>query len=533
MSSAAGDAENPENSPKEEFNIIQEGQAKVGFRGPVFYNPVQEFNRDLTVTVLRQFSDDRQKWHQEQAAKSAAVSNGEGEEPPKKKNKLTINEDGKIRILDALSASGLRALRFSKEVPNVGFIMANDFSDNAVASIQENVKLNEVEDLVEAHFGDAVMTMMEHRGIDKRFHAVDLDPYGTASTFLDSAVQCVADRGILMVTCTDMAVLCGNTPEACYNKYDAVTTRMKCCHEVGLRILLRAIDSAANRYTRYIEPLVSISVDFYVRVFVRVHTGAFQAKQSGTKVGTVLVCSGCNAMEPIPMLKRGENNQENKYSLPTIRHSLTGPNNLCVHCNNRLHQIGPIYLAPIHSKPFVTSLLERLKSTPEAERLGTHGRLQGVLTMVSEELEEVLYYEHDQMANTVKVSVPKVQSLRSAILHAGFKVSGSHCNPRAIKTNAPMQLLWDIYRQVAKDTSVDREKRLAKESAGYHILGQPITNTINFSLHPGAIEQAKKENLVRFQCNRGKNWGPRQKAKGSVNSTKAGFQLTNVEQHKK
>ncbi|CAP25390.2 Protein CBR-TRM-1 [Caenorhabditis briggsae] len=532
MSSAAGDAENQKIRPKKSSilfkkllknnfaNLSVSGQAKVGFRGPVFYNPVQEFNRDLTVTVLRQFSDDRQKWHQEQAAKSAAVSNGEGEEPPKKKNKLTINEDGKIRILDALSASGLRALRFSKEVPNVGFIMANDFSDNAVASIQENVKLNEVEDLVEAHFGDAVMTMMEHRGIDKRFHAVDLDPYGTASTFLDSAVQCVADRGILMVTCTDMAVLCGNTPEACYNKYDAVTTRMKCCHEVGLRILLRAIDSAANRYTRYIEPLVSISVDFYVRVFVRVHTGAFQAKQSGTKVGTVLVCSGCNAMEPIPMLKRGENNQENKYSLPTIRHSLTGPNNLCVHCNNRLHQIGPIYLAPIH-------IDTRSRTT------GNSWTSSRRLTMVSEELEEVLYYEHDQMANTVKVSVPKVQSLRSAILHAGFKVSGSHCNPRAIKTNAPMQLLWDIYRQVAKDTSVDREKRLAKESAGYHILGQPITNTINFSLHPGAIEQAKKENLVRFQCNRGKNWGPRQKAKGSVNSTKAGFQLTNVEQHKK
>ena len=37
--------------------------------------------------------------------------------------------------------------------------------------------------------------MMEHRNVDKRFHAVDLDPYGSASVFLDSAVQCVADGG--------------------------------------------------------------------------------------------------------------------------------------------------------------------------------------------------------------------------------------------------------------------------------------------------------------------------------------------------
>lgn len=38
--------------------------------------------------------------------------------------------------------------------------------------------------------------MMAHRGIDKRFHAVDLDPYGSPSLFLDSAVQAVSDEGI-------------------------------------------------------------------------------------------------------------------------------------------------------------------------------------------------------------------------------------------------------------------------------------------------------------------------------------------------
>lgn len=71
-----------------------------------------------------------------------------------------------------------------------------------------------------------------------------------------------------------------------------------------------------------------------------------------------------------------------------------------------------------------------------------------MLTMVHEELDDILYYVHDQLANTVKVSVPKAQSVRSAILNAGFNVSGAHCNAKALKTNAPMQLLWDIYRQV-------------------------------------------------------------------------------------
>lgn len=47
---------------------------------------------------------------------------------------------------------------------------------------------------------------------------VDLDPYGSPSVFLDSAVQCVADGGMLMCTATDMAVLCGGNGEACYSK---------------------------------------------------------------------------------------------------------------------------------------------------------------------------------------------------------------------------------------------------------------------------------------------------------------------------
>ncbi|EYC10749.1 hypothetical protein Y032_0054g2531 [Ancylostoma ceylanicum] len=177
------------NGPKE-LVIVQEGKAKVGFKGPVFYNPVQEFNRDLTVSVLRQFVRSRAS-NQSQTSGSG----GDGEPVAKKQKLKAVCEDGPIRILDALSASGLRAFRFSQEVENVDYVLANDFSENAVESIKENITLNGVEGKVRANFGDAVVTMMEHRNIDKRFHAVDLDPYGSASVFLDSAVQCVADRG--------------------------------------------------------------------------------------------------------------------------------------------------------------------------------------------------------------------------------------------------------------------------------------------------------------------------------------------------
>ncbi|CAJ0577825.1 unnamed protein product, partial [Mesorhabditis spiculigera] len=511
-----GDAE-----PSATTTIITEGMAKVSFTGPTFYNPVQEFNRDLTVSVLREFVRTRHEYRAQQQQQPADPA-----EPAKKKKKLAIeNEDGSIRILDALSASGLRALRFSQEVPDVAFVLANDFSENAVETIKQNVKLNNVEDKVEAHFGDAIMTMMDHRGIDKRFHCVDLDPYGSASPFLDSAVQCVADRGLLMVTCTDMAVLCGNTPESCYNKYGAIPIRINACHELALRMLLRTIDNAANRYTRYIEPILAISVDFYVRVFVRMHTGAAKAKESALKVGRVLSCSGCGSYETIPIIRKVVEGKGVRYMPALANSQLLDAEQKCVHCGHSVHEGGPIYTAPIHNEEFVRGILHRLKSTPEEERLGTHGRLLGMLTVVSEELHDVpLYYAHDQLACVVKAVTPKLIDMRSALLNAGYRVSGSHCNARAVKTDAPPSFIWDICRFVAEKSKVNVEK-FKDEQPGKAILSKASTAPVNFTLHPKAESQARSEQLVRFQDNKGKNWGPRAKAKGSVSSVKAGFQI--------
>ena len=41
---------------------------------------------------------------------------------------------------------------------------------------------------------------------------------------------------------------------------------------MALRILLASMERAAARYKRYIVPCLSLSIDFYVRVFVRIYT---------------------------------------------------------------------------------------------------------------------------------------------------------------------------------------------------------------------------------------------------------------------
>lgn len=42
-------------------DLVKEGKAEVLYPPYVFYNPVQEFNRDLTIAVISQFSKEKMR----------------------------------------------------------------------------------------------------------------------------------------------------------------------------------------------------------------------------------------------------------------------------------------------------------------------------------------------------------------------------------------------------------------------------------------------------------------------------------------
>uniref|UniRef100_A0A914HG86 tRNA (guanine(26)-N(2))-dimethyltransferase n=1 Tax=Globodera rostochiensis TaxID=31243 RepID=A0A914HG86_GLORO len=493
----------------DEVAEVTEGLARISTPtdgGETFYNPVQEFNRDLTVIVLKAFTAEREAKKEEQKPKEGTTS-----EPAAKQRKITgsntarhplasqqLLDGGGIRVLDALSASGLRAIRFALEVPNVERVLANDFSERAVEAIRRNVELNGVQDRVEAVFSDAIDLMMAHRKFGKRFHAVDLDPYGSASVFLDAAVQAVMDEGLLMVTCTDTAILCGNTAEACFNKYGSVPLRHKSCHELALRILLRAIDGHANRHKRYIVPLLSVSVDFYVRCFVRIRSGAAVAKDSVTKLAHMHCCATCQSLDLQPLLKKSVNGASVRFSNAHFQSDLIrlterqgtsrdgGLVATCAHCGGTaVHTGGPIWVAPTCDVEFVGKLLAILNCPKAGDaKLGTRERLEGLLTVLSEELHDVpLFYEHDQLMNVVKCPAPKMSTFRSALLNAGYRCSISHCNPRAIKTDAPTTFLWDVCREWAKRNGIKPEGTAADTPRNW-ILTREAKFKINFTTHP-------------------------------------------------
>lgn len=521
------------NTKDENLQTITEGKAKIYQPASVFYNPVQEFNRDLTIAIISEFAKDHIKAKEEKIQKqlqekkktesdTATLGNNgsnnfmevdkTGESPVQTSSEISAgkrHENG-VRILEGLAASGLRSVRFGLEIPGVKEIIANDFDSDAVKIIEKNIETNNLQDLVSSSHADAALLMYQNKQFQNRFDVIDLDPYGGAAPFLDSAVQAVQSGGLLCVTCTDAAILCGNFSETCYAKYGSVSLRSAYCHEMALRIILKSIESHANRYGRYVVPILSLSVDFYFRLFLKVYLGPNKVKDSICKTAMVYHCSGCGSFELQRLGVRHEGKGSGNYKYTPA----TGPQiaEKCRHCGFKHHIGGPISVASLHDKTFVERIISSVREDPD--RFATSKRIEGMLSMVMEEIDIPLYHVMDDLCNVVHCEPMKDMDLRSALLNAGYQVSFSPCVKNSIKTDAPNQVVWDIIRTHVKRNPVS-SKRRTDGTPAKAILDQEPSIEVSFDLHPNANPKSRLDGLVRFQMNPERDWGPKTKPKKS------------------
>lgn len=538
-------------------------------RQQVFYNPIQQFNRDLSVLAIKTFGQDliQQRIQRHEAWKAKAerrktrmekerVTGERASTPstpqveegtsnkrkraddaadagavPAKRQRVAENgesenvENGEVReangeqtngtneervpwvppfkILDALSATGLRAIRYAKEIPFATAITSNDMSPKAVESIKLNIKHNKLEDKITANTGNAIAYMYSF--CDKKgYDAIDLDPYGTAAPFIDAAIQAINDEGMLLVTCTDSAIFASHGYlEKTYSQYGGLPLKGEPCHEGGLRLILHAIASSAARYGMAIEPLLSLSIDYYARVFVRVRKAPIDVKLLAGKTMIVYHCeSGCGAWTTQYLARNKP--MENKKGAAIYKHGFAQAptaDQHCQHCGFKTHLSGPMYGGPLHNVGFIERVLAQLNEV-DRETYPTMDRIQGMLHTAMEEITygsktqksngaqktEVLdpiipkmdpaEIEHHpffivpgSVAKIIHVSAPPVAALRGALRHAGFRVTMSHCKPGSIKTDASWTDIWHIMLEWARQRA-PLKKALNANTAGHAILSK-------------------------------------------------------------
>ncbi|KAI0489851.1 N2,N2-dimethylguanosine tRNA methyltransferase [Xylaria cf. heliscus] len=633
----------------QEYTEIKEGLARilVPFSRPdpagkttksveeqqhVFYNPIQQFNRDLTVLAIKAhgaslLSKPRSANAKHVAKRKRDRSDASGPDPKRQQEQLAnvadpastsdmraeemdisvieenteantdpsgkdgaadqpLSETAKepesksksepqdkvphnapqaqhFTILDALSATGLRALRYAQELPFVTSVTANDLTPSAVDAIRRNAEHNGVESKVIATQGDArahMYSMLAEevtRDHDKgkyakrnknkggRYNVIDLDPYGTAAPFLDAAVNAVRDDGgLLCVTCTDSGVWASNGyPEKSFSLYGGVPLKGSYSHEVGLRLVLHALATSAGRYGLAIEPLLSLSIDYYLRIFVKVRKSPAQVKFLAGKTMVVYSCDhGCGAWET-QLLARNRKTTNKSGKGTYYKHSFAiaptaGPN--CQHCDSKMHLAGPMYAGPLHSPDFIKTILDELPNASD-DIYGTKPRIEGMLHTALEEslpspedvspenkddefaaLEPYPFYFHPtNLAGALHCICPDEDSFRGALRHLGYEVTRSHCKAGSMKTNAPWSVVWHIMREWTRQKNPVKIENIKEGSPAYKLLRLGGTGKTDDEIDKLEVvfdqrlgRDKSRQGLVRYQSNPRENWGPQSRAKG-------------------
>jgi len=155
-------------------------------KAPVFYNPVMEFNRDLTVLAFKAYQH-------------------------------IVNHE--ISICEPFTSQGIRGIRFAAEVEGVKRVLLNDINTSAYKLAKYNIEFNKQQDKIVIKNKDANCVLSCNASPRSRFDIVDIDPFGTPVPYLDSAFQALKNRGLLAATATDLAPLCGVHAKACLRKY--------------------------------------------------------------------------------------------------------------------------------------------------------------------------------------------------------------------------------------------------------------------------------------------------------------------------
>lgn len=362
-------------------------------KAPVFYNPVMEFNRDLTVLAFKAYQH-------------------------------MVNHE--ITICEPLTSQGIRGIRFAAEIDCVKKVLISDINSHAYELANYNIKLNELENKITLKHKDANCVLSCNASPKKRFDIIDIDPFGTPVPYLDSAFRALKNKGLIAVTATDLAPLCGVHAKACIRKYGGKPMRTEYCHELAVRLLAGCMASVAAQHDIGIQILFSHSSDHYIRVYAQIGYGCKKADNTLKNVGYILHCFSCMHRETAHL-----------------------PFNLqCPECGAKMEFAGPLWIGDILDAEFVSQLIQQSQNTA----LKNNVKITKLLTLTKNEASApITYYVIDKLSGKLNLPAPSNQAFLTALSDSGYRALLTHFNVRGIKTNAPALEMHKILRQITRN----------------------------------------------------------------------------------
>jgi len=271
---------------------------------PVFFNPAASLNRDVSICVT---------------AATAGSS-----------------------FCDSMAGVGARGLRVANEVDRLVRVSLVDFNGQALRIARRAAALNRVVRKCEFAQSETSSYLYSRYGRDKRFDFVDVDPFGTPVGQLQGAVWATSDGGILSVTATDTAVLCGVYPKVARRRYGATSLNNHFNHETAIRLLAGVVARVAASLDTGAHPVAAHSTRHYARLFFSIETGATKGDSALSNLGNITWCPSCGHVTMVPE-----------------------PKAPCGKCGKKARSAGPVWVGPLTD----VDLLRRARRVAEESGL--------------------------------------------------------------------------------------------------------------------------------------------------------------------
>lgn len=330
-----------------------------------FYNPAMRPNRDLSLLVVDAYARQRGR---------------------------------PIDVADVLAGTGARSLRLAGLDADVT-VHANDADPKAAEAMVKGREANGIDaDRLRIHHDDA------HRFLARqRFDVVDVDPFGSPAPFLDAALRATRHNGLLCLTATDTAALCGTVPRVCRRRYGAEHRLHKAPWraEVGLRILAGTAIRAAGRFDRAATPILSVFGGHWLRVILRIQDGKQRSDQNQAMLsGAVMDAGGLG-----------------RFARPG--------------------DASPLWTGPLHESAFM-SYVARCDGIDEA----SWSLFQ---TLRAEADAPAFWAELGALRRELGTDAPKRDALRAKLVETGFQAAPTHMDPQGIRTDADLAAIRTVW----------------------------------------------------------------------------------------
>ncbi len=375
--------------------VLQEGKGKIFLDSEVsspskkmgvFYNPYMQINRDLSILSLEY---------------------------------LASLFSRKLYVVDPFSASGIRAIRFLLETSSVEKVFIGDISSSSIKKTQENLERNGISSSRYFLFQEeASLFLRKDWGINWDY--IDIDPFGSPVSYIESSLKRLREKGILGITATDMAPLAGVYPKVCRRRYGSFPLRNEFQHEIAIRILVKKTIEIAAQEDIALFPLFSYYYRHHIRVFFQKEKGAKKANALIEKIGYLAYCFSCMYRSPVKEIK----------SLPFK----------CPFCSSSISIGGPMWLGDLWDKEFTCFLIKEAKG-----KSSISSTTKDLLSKVKEELSfsTIGFYTLPWIGRKLKISqIPPIREVKRK-LH-GVR---THFHPQGIRTSLPHKEVIEILKK--------------------------------------------------------------------------------------